>query len=101
LLFVLTMEYFSRMMTLASSLSHFSFHPGSRAQSLQHLMFVDDFFIFYKADPPTLQIIMQTLRDFYCYFGLQANPTKSQVVFGGCADDIQLECINITSFQEG
>ena len=44
---------------------------------------------------------MQTLRDFHCCSGLQANPTKSQVVFGGCADDIQLKCINITGFQDG
>ena len=46
-------------------------------------MFADDLILFCKADPATLQHIMNVLHDFHKCDGLQANIQKSQMVLGG------------------
>ena len=89
LLFFLTIEYFSRMMKLARLHPDFYFHPSPKKLSLNHLMFADDVLLFCKAHPLTVQLIMQVLKDFYCCSGLQANHSKSVVVFGGCSMALQ------------
>ncbi|KAJ8428134.1 hypothetical protein Cgig2_017732 [Carnegiea gigantea] len=50
----------------------------------------NDVMIFTKAHPPTLHIII-----------LQANHTKSRIVFAGCSPHLQLSYLQITGFQEG
>jgi len=77
LLFVLSMEYFTRLMKTASSNPQFAFHPSCSALKLNHLMFTDDVLIFYRAHPETLAIIHHTLSIFYQCIGLKANLTKS------------------------
>ena len=100
LLFILTMEYFSRMMKLASLHADFHLHPSCKKLSLNHLMSADDVLLFCKAHPLTVQLIMQVLKDFHSCSGLQANHSKSVVVFGGCSMGLQSQCLNITGFQE-
>ena len=101
LLFVLTMEYFSRMMIMVSSHPQFSFHANCKGLKLNHLIFATDVLIFCKAHPPTLKIIMQSWNEFHSCSGLRAYHTKSQLVFGGCLVALQSACTLITNFQEG
>ena len=89
LLFVLSREYFTRLMLKASLQPGFSYHPHYKALQLSHLMFADDIMPFSKAYLPTLRIIMATLQEFYDCAGLQANHTKSQIVFGGCTPHLE------------
>ena len=50
LLFVLTMEYFTRLMKIAGDHPQFKFHPTCGQIKLNHLMFAaDDVIIFSKA----------------------------------------------------
>ena len=84
LLFVLLMEYFTRLMMVAGNNPQFVFHPSCKSLKLNHPMFADDVMTFCKAHPLTLSIIHHTLSTFYYCAGLQANQEKSQIVFGGC-----------------
>ena len=101
LLFVLAMEYFTRLMTAAGDHSLFRFRPSCKSLKLNHLMFVDDVLIFSKAHLPTLQIIHNTLEAFYKVAGLRANPEKSQIVCGGCNSQLQQQCLEATGYREG
>jgi len=101
LMFVLTMEYFTRLMNIAGEQPHFKFHPSCRQFKLNHLMFADDVIIFSKAHLPTLQIIKSTLERFYQVTGLKANPDKSQLVYGGCNSHLQRQCLELTGYREG
>jgi len=101
LLFVLTMEYFTRQMRLISTHPQFAFHPNCTSLQLNHLMFTDNVLIFCKAHPPTLKLIMKVLHDFYLCSGLQANPAKSQVVLEGVMQICKLSVCRLQSFQWG
>ena len=83
LLFVLSMEYFSRPMQKAYTHSTFKFHPGCKQLAITHWMFVDDLIIFCKADPKSIQQIKDTLAVFSETTGFKANMQKSQMVLGG------------------
>ena len=101
LLFVLSMEYFTRLMEHASTNPKFGFHPSCKALRLSHLMFAEDVMIFCKAKPETLSIIHNILMTFYQCTGLKVNQTKSQMAFGGCSPSLQQQCLDLTGFQEG
>ena len=101
LLFVLTMEYFSRQMSPLCTQRQFAYHPGCGPLQFTHLMFADDVLLFSKAHPPTLRGIMQVLRDFQLCTGLQANQAKSQAIYGGCIETLIEACRQITGFSTG
>lgn len=48
LLFVVVMEYFSRMLKRVATHPSFRFHPGCKALCLNCLIFVDDILVFCK-----------------------------------------------------
>jgi len=99
LLFVLTMEYFSRLMIRTSFQPGFSFHPYCKHIGLTHLMFADNLIIFSKAGPHSLQLILAALREFHDCAGLKANMDKSQIVLGGCPL-LHAQCLQIMSLPE-
>jgi len=101
LLFVLSMEYFTRLMKIAGNHPQFFYLPNCKQIKLNHLMFADDVILFCKAHPPTLHIIMNTLQNFQQLAGLQANQAKPHLVCGGCDPLLQKKCLDITGYQEG
>jgi len=83
LIFVLVMEYLSKLFKKASNEQGFKFHPHCKKTKLIHLMFVDDLVVFGAADPRAVQLIMEAFGKFSRSTGLEANTAKSQVVMGG------------------
>lgn len=61
LLFVLSMDYLSRLLKVASKHPSFKFHPNCKSLGLTHPMCADDLILFCKADPSTLKILMAAL----------------------------------------
>ena len=101
LLFVLTMEYFSRIMLKTSGHPHFKFHPHCKPLNLTHLMFADDLILFGKADVPTIRIMKEALDSFSQSTGLVANLLKSQIFLGGCSTSLHNHCLQVADFPEG
>ena len=89
LLFVITVEYLSRLLHKTTLTKGFQFHPHCKPLKLTQLMFADDLIIFCKADPHTINHIMIALTTFYDCAGLKANIGKSQMVVGGCSPHLQ------------
>ena len=50
LLFVITMDYFSRLMIRMRKRKEFKFHPRCGTLAINHLIFVDDLMLFSKGD---------------------------------------------------
>ena len=100
-LFVLSMEYLSRLLVTISKRPDYKFHPYCKNLELNHLMFADDLILFSKADPITLVYLKEALDKFHMTAGLRANAHKSQIVFGGCSEELQTHCIETTGLQQG
>jgi len=100
LLFVLSMEYFSRLLKAASFQLKFKFYPYCKGLQLNHLIFANDVLIFNKVHPLILGIIRHTLQAFPSCTGLRVSQLKSHIVFGGCNDHLKAECIRVIGFKE-
>ena len=100
LLFVLAMDYLSRLLKRASQQAGFKYHPHCRKLGLTHLVFADDLMLFCKADPPSLQLFNRALTSFRDTAGLGTNLLKSQMVLGGCDDTLQQQCLLLSGLKE-
>ena len=100
-LFVLSMEYLSRLFKKASTLPRFEYHQHYKKLGLTHLLFTDDLIIFCKTRPTSLKIMTEAFQAFTICTGLKANLAKSQIVFGGDCNQVHQERLNIIGFTEG
>lgn len=65
LLFVLGMEYLSRMLDVVGTQNLFKFHPRCRKIKLTHICFADDLMLFSKGDPHSISLLCQCLDGFF------------------------------------
>ncbi|XP_050238306.1 uncharacterized protein LOC126687794 [Mercurialis annua] len=88
LIFVLCMEYLSRLMSkYTKEGSVCKFHSGCKILKLSHLAFADDLFIFSDGDSESISIINKVLGDFTRCSGLKPNNCKSSIFFCGSTAD--------------
>lgn len=73
LLFVLVMQYLSRVLKCMCALPHFAFHFMCKQVKLSHLILVDDLMIFCNANNSSVKRIMEALDHFGDVSGLVAN----------------------------
>lgn len=100
ILFVIVMEYFSRLMKGVSQRSDYHHHPGCKQLNISHIMFADDLLIFSRPDKQSLEAVMSALKSFEQSAGLRANLQKSQLVLGGCNSYLQQQALQITGLPE-
>uniref|UniRef100_A0A6N2LM18 Reverse transcriptase domain-containing protein n=1 Tax=Salix viminalis TaxID=40686 RepID=A0A6N2LM18_SALVM len=93
-IFITCMEYFSCMLKGVSQHKAFRFHLQCKPHDITNLAFADDVMLLARGDKSSLEI-------FGKISGLEVNPSKSSIYFGGVGDDLRQEIIHATGFAEG
>lgn len=101
LLFILAMEYFTRLMQKMSKRSEFKFHYRCASLDLHHLIFADDLMFFSKGDVKYVVLLKRTLKAFAESSRLEASDEKTAKYFSNVTDDIQHSILQITGFKIG
>ena len=83
LIFVICMEYLSRLLKVARDHVNFRFHPRCNRFKLNHLCFADDLMIFFRGDFASVRILLDKLEFFAKSSGLVANSSKSDMYLAG------------------
>jgi len=76
----------------------FKYHPHCKQLHLTYLIFANDLILFYKADAPTIHIIISALTVFSQCAGLEENLQKSQLVLGGRSPTLHTQCLQATCY---
>lgn len=100
-LFVLCLEYFSRMVNSLDASVGFHFHPGCQHLKLTHLAFADDLMLFCRGDLVSVRLLMDCLRDFHEVSGLAFNAHKSSIYVAGIHDSDLQDIIQVANFGIG
>ena len=100
LLFVLCMEYFSRLLKGVGQHSVFQFHHRCKGLKLNHLVFADDLIIFCKGEEESIKLCMRALATFAACSGLVANSGKSDLYFCNNPADVKERVIRTSGFME-
>lgn len=97
-LFVLAMEYLSRMIKAIAANQNFNYHLKCDKIGLTHLPFADDIS---RGDVESVSLLYYTLVQFGKFSGLKLNLSKSQIFNAGVPNAEILEMQYITSFSLG
>lgn len=100
-LFVLAMDYLSRVLKLYTANLDFNYHPKCSKIDLSHLIFVDDIMIFCRGDYGSVNIIHQALQQFNMIFGLEVNLSKSKIFVAGAFESELTQLQLITGYSLG
>ncbi|XP_048502962.1 uncharacterized protein LOC125498737 [Beta vulgaris subsp. vulgaris] len=101
LLFVIAMDYFSRLMARMGKKKEFQYHPRCRSLALYHLIFADDLMLFSKGDIQSTLLLRRALKAFADTSGLEASQHKTTIYFGSVDEEIQNRIVQLTGFQRG
>lgn len=98
LLFVIGMEYLSRILKAASDTEGFSFHLRCVNMKLNHLAFAYDLMMFCKGDMQSIMILRQGLEFFSGSSGLFANNSKSGIYLAGVSEEFKEQAASVLDF---
>ncbi|XP_062116082.1 uncharacterized protein LOC133830168 [Humulus lupulus] len=101
LLFVMVMDYLTRLLLKASMEKGFRFHPLFKSLKLVSLCFADDLLLFCKATPRSVMILQQAFNDFTMSSGLSINQSKSRMYIGGLVAGDKVSLLLCSNFIEG
>ena len=100
-LFIACMEYFSRMLSIATDRPGFKFHPQCDKLQISHLAFADDVILLCRGDNKSVGCLLGALQGFGLVSGLVINPAKSSIYFGGIKNSVKQSLLQETNFCEG
>ncbi|KAL2250161.1 UNVERIFIED_CONTAM: Retrovirus-related Pol polyprotein from type-2 retrotransposable element R2DM [Sesamum indicum] len=86
-LFLLSMEYLSRLVKRKTSSSDFNYHPKCEKLKIMHLLFVDDLMLFSRGDLPSIHVLMECLQEFRDASSLSVNTSKSCIFTMGVRNE--------------
>lgn len=100
LLFVLAMEYLSRLLSQVGESKHFKFHSKCRKMKLNHLVFADDLILFRHGDKDSVTLLLRCLATFASSSGLIANSGKSNIYCCNIDPSVKEDIIQRSGFKE-
>lgn len=95
------MEVFSSLLPFNIDNGNFKFHPRCQQLGISHAMFADDLFVFCGAHEDSLRIVMNTLKEFHGFYGLQPNMMKSASYFANVSVALKLSFLEMMGILEG
>ena len=98
LLFVICMEYLSRILKAAGEAEDFKFHPRCSKLKLNHLVFADGLMLFCKGDMQSIQTLYQGVQLFSSSSGLVANYSKSGFYLARVNDNFRMHAASTVDF---
>ncbi|XP_021739498.1 uncharacterized protein LOC110705886 [Chenopodium quinoa] len=98
LVFVIVMEYLSRLLKKVVAKRGFRFHRRCKSLTLNHLIFVDDLMLFSYADKKSISLLVRALKAFEGCSSLQANADKSAIYFGSVQPEVQQGIVTESGF---
>ncbi|CAH9086471.1 unnamed protein product [Cuscuta europaea] len=101
LLFVMCLEYFSRMLTFRTKGPNFNFHPQCASLGISHIAYADDLILFSRGDTFSIEILVNALKEFGDASGLMVNHDKSNIFMGGIKDNDLREIMALVDFGRG
>ncbi|XP_057953010.1 uncharacterized protein LOC131147253 [Malania oleifera] len=101
LLFVIYLEYLSRLLKSLEENSNFNFHPRCEHLKITHLAFADDLITFSRGDFNLVKLLLDCLGNFTQCSGLIANCLKSNLFSAGVKNKDLDGIKRITKFNEG
>ncbi|XP_010666661.1 uncharacterized protein LOC104883796 [Beta vulgaris subsp. vulgaris] len=99
LLFVICMEYMSRIMKSLDTMPAFRYHPRCKGIKLSHLVFADDVILCCGGDFPSVYVMLQAFQLFSDSSGLQINNQKSEFYTAGINESLILRIRNASGFR--
>ncbi|XP_021774069.1 uncharacterized protein LOC110738019 [Chenopodium quinoa] len=101
LLFVIVMEYLTRMLKKVEKMRAFKFHYRCKDLKLNHLIFADDLIIFAHGDIRSISYVVRALRTFEAISRLGANADKIAIYFGNVNPGEKAAILDLSGFVEG
>ncbi|XP_062112649.1 uncharacterized protein LOC133823816 [Humulus lupulus] len=101
LLFVIVMDYLTRLLLKTSREREFKFHPLCKSLNLVSLCFADDLLLFCKANKSSVRLIQQAFSEFTTTSGLSINKSKSRIHLGGLVAGEKDSLLQDCCLQEG
>ncbi|XP_074315613.1 uncharacterized protein LOC141651818 [Silene latifolia] len=95
------MEVLSRLLRRLPTYPGFSYHPKCVQLHLTHLVFADDLLVFTRGDLPSIIVVASCMTGFAALTGLDTNPLKTNVYFGGVGEQLRSMIMDSTGFREG
>ncbi|KAL0433838.1 UNVERIFIED_CONTAM: LINE-1 retrotransposable element O protein [Sesamum latifolium] len=100
--FVLVMEVLHLILAqIIDQDDGFKFHWKFQEIGLFQLCFADDLLLFCRADESSVGVFKQGLETFAGLFGLQANPSKSNLIISASARNMKEALLALLDFREG
>ncbi|GAA0162662.1 hypothetical protein LIER_18702 [Lithospermum erythrorhizon] len=100
-LFLLCIEYLSRLLKMKTGGYIFSFHPKCQGAQITHLAFADDLMLFSYGDMASVDVLMTSVETFQGVSVLSFNPTKSSIFLAGVKEDRKRSILERVGFPEG
>ncbi|XP_020272568.1 uncharacterized protein LOC109847747 [Asparagus officinalis] len=100
-LFILEMKYLSRNLDMLKEDRSFRYHPRCCELKITHLIFADNFLLFSNEDLHSVRRLFNCFKDFSVVAGLEANPEKCKIFYGGVDEVFKSTVNNYLCFSVG